>query len=176
MKSGSSAVPLRPLCAYTWSSNLSRMHFGRALEVTVALSESERRLLDQIEKGLAAEDPKLVHSFRGVPRQRRLHPRRATAAGLGFLAGVALLIGGMLTWPGISVLGFVVMVACAVIALQAWQPAPPEEAAEPADDDPPRSGDGAHRGPSGVGDDSQFGAGFMDRMEERWRRRRDEDF
>lgn len=151
----------------------------------MALSESERRLLDQIEKGLAAEDPKLVHSFRGAPRQRRLHPRRATAAGVGFLAGVALLIGGMLTWPGISVLGFVVMVVCAVIALQAWQPVSAEDAPAP-EAGPTPSGDGAHRGQSprgqsqrgqsNVGDESQFGSGFMDRMEERWRRRRDDDF
>jgi len=142
----------------------------------VALSESERRLLDQIEKGLAAEDPKLVHSFRGVPRQRRLHPRRATAAGLGFLAGIGLLIGGMMTWPGISVLGFVVMVVCAVIALQSWQPVPAEDDPTGDDDAPHHDDDDAHHRPTGVGDDSQFGAGFMDRMEERWRRRRDEDF
>lgn len=139
----------------------------------MALSESERRLLDQIEKGLAAEDPKLVHSFRGTPRQHRLHPRRATAAGLGFLAGVGLLIGGMLTWPGISVLGFVVMVACALIALQAWQPVTGDDAPRPATR-APRPDQGAHQGRSDV-DDSQFGAGFMDRMEERWRRRRDDE-
>lgn len=167
-------VPLRPRCAYTWSKNLSRTQFGRAVEVTVALSESERRLLDQIEKGLAAEDPKLVHSFRGAPRQHRLHPRRAAAAGVGFLGGIALLIGGMLTWPGISVLGFMMMIACALIALQAWQPTTSEDEPAPRTG-PPRPDEGAHHGRSNVGDDSQFGAGFMDRMEERWRRRRDED-
>ena len=148
----------------------------------MALSESERRLLDQMEKALAAEDPKLVNSFRGAP-QRRVHPRRATAAGLGFIAGIALLIVGMLTWPGISVLGFVAMVACAVIALQAWQPAPPPDV--DLDDDlgnapssprSPRETIGTNDSRS-AGEDgrSGFGPGFMDRMEERWRRRRDED-
>ena len=142
----------------------------------MALSESERRLLDQMEKALAAEDPKLVSTFRGVPQQRRVHPKRATAAGLGFVAGVGLLIGGMMTWPGLSVLGFVVMVACAVIALQSWRPVSsddeqPPVRPRPGEPDTPRN---TSRTPHDR--DSDLGSGFMDRMEERWRRRRDEDF
>ncbi|HIT75660.1 MAG TPA: DUF3040 domain-containing protein [Candidatus Avipropionibacterium avicola] len=144
----------------------------------MALSESERRLLDQMEKALAAEDPKLVNTFRGVPQQRRVHPRRATAAGLGFVAGVGLLIGGMMTWPGLSVLGFVVMVACAVIALQSWRPATPDdqdgsEKPRPGRPETPRNTSRTTPSPER---ESDLGNGFMDRMEERWRRRRDEDF
>jgi hypothetical protein len=83
---------------------------------------------------------------------------------VGFFLGLALLVTGMSTRPFLSVIGFVVMVAAAVIAIYSW----------------PHVGTGADPGrpsdrakapqPSGP-DDSQ---GFMDKMEERWRRRRDE--
>ncbi len=132
----------------------------------MALSESERRLLDQMEKALAAEDPKLAKTFRGGPQPRRVHPKRATAAGLGFVAGVALLVVGMMTWPGLSVIGFVAMVACAVIALQSWRPV--------VDDDDITGGPGPDS-PRSTSRTPDQDSGFMDRMEERWRRRRDED-
>ena len=137
----------------------------------MALSDSEKRLLAQMEAALAAEDPKLVNSFRGIQSGRRLHQRRATLAGLGFLAGIGLLIGGMVTWPGLSVLGFLVMVACAVVGLYAWQPTS-RTGGEGADGDSSPS-PAQHVGHSEGRND--FGPGFMDRMEERWRRRRDED-
>lgn len=138
----------------------------------MALSESEKRLLAQMEAALAAEDPKLVNSFRGIQSGRRLHQRRATLAGLGFLAGIGLLIGGMLTWPGLSVIGFLVMVACAVVGLYAWQPTA-DAGADGTDADSPKKNPAQHVGHSEGRID--FGPGFMDRMEERWRRRRDEE-
>lgn len=141
----------------------------------MALSEKEQRLLAQMEAALAAEDPKLVNSFRGGSG-RRLHQRRATFAGLGFLVGLGLLIGGMLTWPGLSVIGFVVMVAAAVIGIYAWQPTSGTPKGRRT------KGGGGAQGPrpqhltrpqSAPRGDS--GQGFMDKMEERWRRRREEE-
>ena len=57
----------------------------------MALSDEEQRLLEQMEAALAAEDPKLVNALRGTS-VRRVHRRRAALAGVGFFAGLGLLI------------------------------------------------------------------------------------
>ncbi len=128
----------------------------------MALSKEEQRLLDQMEAALAAEDPKLVNALRGTGT-RRVHRRRAAVAGVGFFAGLALLVTGMSTNWFVSVLGFVVMVAAAVTAIYSWQHVGTgNDSGRPADrPKAPQS--------SGAAD----GQGFMDKMEERWRRRRD---
>src|SRR5687767_11094889 len=116
-----------------------------------------------MEAALAAEDPKLVNALRGTG-MRRVHRRRAAIAGVGFFAGLGLLIAGISTTPFLSVLGFVLMVAAAVTAIYSWQHV----------GSGPDTGRNADRPktpqPSGSGE----GQGFMDKMEERWRRRRDE--
>jgi Protein of unknown function (DUF3040) len=127
----------------------------------VALSEEEQRLLDQMEAALAAEDPKLVNAMRGTG-VRRLHRRRAALAGVAFFAGLALLIVGMSTSPLISIAGFVLMVAAAVTAIYAWQHVGGGGNDSGGGTEKPKA-----RQPSGPD-------GFMDKMEERWRRRRDE--
>ncbi len=129
----------------------------------MALSNEEQRLLDQMERALAAEDPKLVNALRGTGI-RRVHRRRAAIAGVGFFAGLALLIAGISTTPFLSVVGFVLMVAAAVTAIYSWQHvgSGPDNGRST---DRPRTTQ-----PSGSPD----GQGFMDKMEERWRRRRDE--
>ncbi|HEX8509559.1 MAG TPA: DUF3040 domain-containing protein [Propionibacteriaceae bacterium] len=129
----------------------------------MALSEEEQRLLDQMEAALAAEDPKLVHALRGTGT-RRVHRRRAAIAGVGFFVGLALLITGMSTTWFVSVLGFVVMVAAAVTAIYSW----PHVGSS---NDPGHSTDRPKASQSSGPD---AGQGFMDKMEERWRRRRDE--
>jgi len=116
-----------------------------------------------MEAALAAEDPKLVHAMRGTG-VRRLHRRRAAIAGVGFFAGLALLIIGMSTYLFLSVIGFVVMVIAAVTAIYSWRHVG-GGGNDPGDSDRPKA-----RQPSGS-DDAH---GFMDKMEERWRRRRDE--
>ena len=74
----------------------------------MALSDEEQRLLEQMEAALAAEDPKLVNALRGTS-VRRVHRRRAALAGVGFFAGLGLLIAGISINPFLSVLGFVIM-------------------------------------------------------------------
>jgi DUF3040 family protein len=129
----------------------------------VALSEEEQKLLEQMEAALAAEDPKLVNTLRGTG-VRRVHRRRAAIAGVGFFAGLALLVVGMSTTIVLSILGFVVMVAAAVTAIYSWQHVGtgPDTGGSPSRPRAPQA--------SGPTD----GQGFMDKMEERWRRRRDE--
>jgi hypothetical protein len=76
---------------------------------------------------------------------------------------LALLIVGISTQLFLSVLGFVIMVIAAVTAIYSWQ----HVGSGP---DPGRGSDRAKM-PQGSRPDGQ---GFMDKMEERWRRRRDE--
>ena len=63
------------------------------------LSEHEQRLLEQMERALYAEDPKLASALRGS--DLRMHyRRRALLAGVGFVLGIALLMAGVATAAG----------------------------------------------------------------------------
>ena len=133
----------------------------------MALSEEEQRLLEQMEKALTADDPKLAHTMRGDHTPRVLRRKQAVLAGFGFLAGVLLLIGGVAINGGafwfISVIGFILMLAGTVFGLRAYQPMTASE--KPTT--PSRS---RVRQSGGSGSDA-----FMNKMEERWRRRQGED-
>lgn len=124
----------------------------------MALSEDEQRLLEQMEAALAAEDPKLANTLRGTG-SRRLHRRRAALAGLGFLVGIGALIGGMQVHLLVSIAGFLIMLAATVVAVSSWQHVGYDPDGQPAT--------GGKKPPE---------RDFMDRMEERWRRRQDEGF
>lgn len=126
----------------------------------MALSDDEEQLLNQMEEALSAEDPKLSHALSGKGT-RRVHRRRAALAGVGFFVGLALLIAGMSITIFLSVLGFVVMLAAAIAAIYSWQH---------VNDEPAQSSGDRPRAPQST-PNSQ---GFMDKMEERWRKRRDE--
>ncbi|MDO5534099.1 MAG: DUF3040 domain-containing protein [Propionibacteriaceae bacterium] len=114
----------------------------------MALSDKEQRLLEQLEAALAAEDPKLASTLRGTT-SRTLHRRRAAIAGLVFALGIGVLVGGMQIAWFVSVIGFVLMLAATVVAINAWrvvETASVEDDAEPAafsdrSDDPWRRGD-----------------------------------
>lgn len=86
----------------------------------MALSEKEQRLLEQLEAALAEEDPRLANALRGSSN-RALDRRKAALAGLGFVLGMALLVGGMQVGWVLSVVGFIVMLASTVVGLSAWQ-------------------------------------------------------
>ncbi len=135
----------------------------------MALSNEEQRLLEQMEAALAAEDPKLVNALRGTGT-RRVHRRRAALAGVAFFGGLVLLVVGLYLATGargyiaLSVLGFVLMVAAAVVAILSWQHVGSAVAA----------GDRPDRAKTAQGSRAPGNQGFMDKMEERWRKRRDE--
>lgn len=118
----------------------------------MALSEEEQRLLSQLEASWAAEDPRFAAKLSGKP-VRRANKRRATVAGIGFLVGVGLLIAGMQTTWVLSVLGFVLMFASAVLIITSWQQVP---------------ADGQHAAKQRGEPD------FLNRMEDRWQRRQQE--
>ncbi len=85
------------------------------------LSEEELRLLEQMEQALAQEDPKFVSTLRGSSLERVARMRTIVAA-VVFVLGIGMLMGGTISaqiWLG--VLGFVVMLASATIGIAAWR-------------------------------------------------------
>ncbi|WP_432763005.1 DUF3040 domain-containing protein [Actinomadura xylanilytica] len=118
-------------------------------------------MLDQIEQALYAEDPKFAHAVRSTNPQVH-YKRRIVKAALGFLVGVCTLMAGLVMNAGtvtvaISVTGFLLMVVCCVWALTSWKR---------------MTGIGTESAPEGGDRQSRSAkAGFMERMEERWRRR-----
>lgn len=96
------------------------------------LSEHEQRMLEQMERALYAEDPKFASALEGSGL-RTYTRRRVYLAVAGFLVGIGLLMGGMIAQqPWISVVGFLVMLGCAVLAVTGWRrAAKPGAAAAP---------------------------------------------
>lgn len=126
------------------------------------LSDEEARMLAQLEESLAAEDPEFASTLRGSKLLARTR-RTAVLAAIGFVAGLAVLFTGAVTattWLG--VLGFVAMLASAYVFSTAWT-----------------RGQAVRQGEAGApgrpGPAKQRGSSFVDRMEERWQRRQDND-
>ena len=91
-------------------------------EAVMPLSDEERKRLEELERDLAAEDPKLAHHLQTGPwpRLRRAH---VTLGLLTAIIGVAVLILGVmaqLTLVGIA--GFLLMCTGAVWILSTWGP------------------------------------------------------
>ncbi|MDP9845117.1 hypothetical protein J2853_004328 [Streptosporangium lutulentum] len=138
---------------------------GLSLGGAVPLSEHEQRLLDQIEQALYAEDPKWANTVR-ISDPRSHYRRRLVKASIGFILGVVLLmVGVVIINIPLGVGGFVVMLAACLWGLSSWKRMNGfGEASAAAPSDQPQS-KARRRGsrPS-----------FMERVEERWRRRHDE--
>ena len=83
------------------------------------LSEEELRALEQMERALVQEDPKLASTLRGT-NLRRAARRRAILAGVCFIVGLCVLMtGATQRITVVGVLGFVIMLAAATIGLAA---------------------------------------------------------
>ncbi|MGP3951063.1 DUF3040 domain-containing protein [Streptomyces sp. 7N604] len=135
------------------------------------LSEHEQRMLEQMERALYAEDPKFATALEGSGL-RTYTRRRVYQAVAGFLVGIALLMAGMVAqqiW--ISVVGFLVMLGCAVLAVTGWRKAPKPGEQTPAQT--PAADGGGHGGHFRRHHPRQRRS-LMNRIEERWQRRRDE--
>jgi hypothetical protein len=129
----------------------------------VPLSEHEQRLLEQMERALYAEDPKFATSLRSSgprPGSRR----KAVVGVLVGIAGLALLVAGAATsLIVLGVLGFLAMLAGTVLVVSALR-APAAEVTGTAPGTTPGPAKPAAAPKSG---------GFMDRVEERFRKRRE---
>ncbi|MEV3980058.1 DUF3040 domain-containing protein [Nonomuraea sp. NPDC050227] len=128
------------------------------------LSEHEQRLLDQIEQALYAEDPKWANTVR-ISDPRSHYKRRLIKASIGFALGVVIMmVGVVMSQIPLGVGGFVVMLAACLWGLSSWK------RMNGFGDSPPAPGAGA----TGRQPRRANRGTFMERMEERWRRRHDE--
>ncbi|NCV76455.1 MAG: DUF3040 domain-containing protein [Actinobacteria bacterium] len=78
------------------------------------LSDHEKRLLDEMERALAADDPKLISAFSGK------NPRRSRAvAGFALIVlGIFVLFAGLVSQlPPLGIGGFVISLIGAVLAV-----------------------------------------------------------
>lgn len=83
------------------------------------LSEEELRALEQMERALVQEDPKLASTLRGT-NLRRAAQRRAILCGVCFVAGLGVLMAGAIArMTVIGILGFVIMLVSATIGMAA---------------------------------------------------------
>ncbi len=116
------------------------------------LSEHEQRLLDQMERALASEDPRFMSTFTSS-RNRPAAPKNLGLAVIAVLVGVGLMLGGvMATQPALGIVGFVVIVAGIAAAVSAI-------------------GNRAEKTTSAA--PKQTRTNFMQGLEERWDRRND---
>jgi len=122
------------------------------------LSEQEQRLLEEMERSLYQNDSDFV--ARVTKRQGRPTYTSITLGVLGALAGVAVIVVGiMIRQPSVGVVGFVLMLAGVLFALR-----PGVGAA---------SGGRGPRTPTATGGSARGSSGgsFMDRMNDRWDKR-----
>lgn len=137
------------------------------------LSEHEQRMLEQIESALYAEDPKFASHVRGGRLRGTSNRRRLQAATL-FVLGLVLLVAGVALpfkpggFPIISLLGFIVMFGAGVLLLLGTS-RPGLSAV--GDDGAPKPKGGSGPGKSAG---KRKSGGFSARMEDRFRRRFDQ--
>ncbi|MGV9769873.1 DUF3040 domain-containing protein [Microbacterium sp. NPDC003461] len=124
------------------------------------LSEQEQRLLDEMERHLMQNDTDVVNASNAG---RALSYRNLVIGAIVALVGLGGVIAGVALWQSNTVLGVVLGVIGFVAMLVGVVLATSPSAA------PPIAPGSAPRRPSGGGAGS---ASFMDRMNERWDRRR----
>lgn len=127
------------------------------------LSEREQRILEQLERELSTEDPKLATTMTEGPRASF---GRILIAVLGIVVGLLLLIVGVSQSLAIvGILGFVVMVAAVVVASM------------PSKKNKLRvvggSGTSTSRSKKATKRPAGKSGSFTQRMEERWEKRQD---
>ncbi|MBW0106949.1 DUF3040 domain-containing protein [Pseudonocardia sp. KRD291] len=123
------------------------------------LSEHEQRLLEQIERALYAEDPKFASSVSGG-RSKPARRRRIQGAIL-FVLGLVLLVMGIVwpIWgfPVLSIVGFLAMFGGGLLAVTSIGASGKKDTKDAAS--------------SSSSDAAPDSGGFTGRMEERFRRR-----
>lgn len=124
------------------------------------LSEHEQRMLDEMERQLFADDPRLAKSFRG-PSAPAASPRKLAMAVGALVLGLGMIVAAvLLPMVPLGVLGFVLMLGGVIWALTS-NPAQ-HNSAESSHGVKFRNGSASSRPSSG---------GFVQRMEDRWDRR-----
>jgi hypothetical protein len=130
------------------------------------LSEYEQRVLEQMERQLASDDPRLANT---LTQRGRRHVLRYVLAGTGAVVGLLLLVLGAATdRPLLGVLGFVLMFAAVAYVFAA------PHGRKPAADGATPEGKARRAGTSKGAPKGRSRQSFMSRLEERWDRRRGE--
>ncbi|MGV1035742.1 MAG: DUF3040 domain-containing protein [Candidatus Nanopelagicales bacterium] len=129
------------------------------------LSEHEQRLLEQMERALHAEDPRLASALR-TGSGRSINGRRIALGSLTVLVGLGGLLGGVITSLAVlGVVGFLVMLGGVLVIGSALRE-PKTQPTDAAGSAGPKSPRGESKSPAGP-------SGFMSKVEERWRKRRE---
>jgi hypothetical protein len=129
--------------------------------VDVPLSDNEQRLLEQMERALYAEDPKFATAMRGSRRNGGAGRRLAIGIGGILLGLVVLLVGVMKGLVLVGAIGFVLMLAGTTYAVSSHRKSGPTGVAG-----------GTAAAPAAKGKRRSKGS-FMQRLDERWDRRRE---
>lgn len=136
------------------------------------LSEYEQRVLEQMERALTSDDPRLATTFQQTGRRRPVV--RYVVAGVGLAVGLLVLVLGAATGHTVvGVIGFVVMFAAVAWAFAAAPRSKGPQGTVRADgsvDRRPPGKKGSGRGSNRTTTPSKDG--FIARLEERWERRR----
>ncbi|MEA2023700.1 MAG: DUF3040 domain-containing protein [Actinomycetota bacterium] len=78
----------------------------------MALDDREQKILEEIERNLYAEDPKLAQTVAKTDLSTRIR-RRRLLAGIGFFVGLAIMLGTFTRFSYLAGFGFILMVASA---------------------------------------------------------------
>lgn len=126
------------------------------------LSEHERKLLDQMERALYAEDPSFATQMKGHGRGSATKTRLIAGIVIAVLGLAVVVLGVSAASIPLGVVGFLVMVAGV-----AWAATPqrtsPADGARPAPRKPARPERKTRGGSS---------SSFLQKMDDRWERRR----
>lgn len=126
------------------------------------LSEYEQRVLEQMERQLTSDDPRLANTL----QSRGTHGiTRWVIAGAGFVVGLLVLVTGAANsqlWLG--VIGFLLMFAASVFAFAVPRASGPIGVVDAKGRVAPRAGSTTNKNSGGL----------LHRFEQRWDRRRDE--
>lgn len=140
------------------------------------LSDHEQRLLEQMERALYAEDPKFATSLRSGSAGKPSRGRAAFGV-LVLLGGITLLmVGAIIPLIPLGVAGFLVMVVGATLTYLGLRGRPAAAAAAAAAEGADGAAPTASASPTKSAKQRapRPSGGFMHRLEDRWRKRRDE--
>ncbi len=139
------------------------------------LSEYEQRVLEQMERALTTDDPRLANTLQQTSRRS---PLRYVLAGVGVVAGLLLLVlGAASSRPWVGVIGFVLMFAGVAYAFAAPRKSGPTGVVRPdgtVDTSAAQPQPGGRTPARGTTRTTSKGESFLARLEERWERRRRE--
>ena len=138
----------------------------------MALSEHEEALLQQMEEALYAEDPRFASRIRKTKSRAGARGRMVIGAVVG-VAGLALVVvSAMISTLWIGAVGFAVMVAGIVYAITPSKTKLSAVGEDGSVGTPSAATSGRGRGGRAAKGGATKSGTFMERIEERWERRK----